>query len=158
MVVVKPRTKIGLLNVLTNYNMAIYLSFHVEGEKQISRRLNLMKVKKFKNAFDRIGRQLVQFYSSAVFSSEGAVIGEKWPNGPQYHRLQRTGAMRSSFRHRATEEQLVVENTASYFRYHQSNRPRHKLPRRVMIKLDNPRKQLVVREIQKEYFDELKRR
>lgn len=134
------------------------LSFNIEGEQQVSRKLRGLANKNLKNGFDRIGRNLVSFYSGAVFSSEGAVIGESWVNGPKYNGLVRTGSMRSNFNHRATAQSLVVENTTEYFKYHQSNKARSRLPRRVMIKLDEPRRQMVQKEIQKEYLDELRGR
>lgn len=134
------------------------LSFNIEGEQQVLRNLQGLANKDLKRAFDRIGRNLVGFYSGAVFSSEGGVIGEKWKKGPQYHGLVRTGTMRKNFKHRATAQSLEVENTTEYFKYHQSNKPRKKLPRRVMIKLDEPRRQMIVKEIQKEYIDELQQR
>jgi len=138
--------------------MAVFLSFSLEGEQQLLRRISGLKDKNLQPAFERIGRKLVEFYSGAVFSTQGAAIGASWPGGPNYHGLVRTGAMRSSFDYSATATRFELFNKTDYFMYHQSNKARHKLPRRVMLKLDNPRKMLVVKEVQQEYADELKKR
>lgn len=136
----------------------MFLSFNIEGEQQISRKLQGLRDKDLTGAFNRIGRLLVDFYSNDVFSSEGAVIGEPWKSGPSYHGLVRTGAMRRSFDYRASSDRLEIFNNDTKFMYHQSNKPRTRLPRRVMLKLDNPRKQLVVKEVQREYIAELQGR
>lgn len=48
--------------------------------------------------------------------------------------LQRTGKMRKSFRvSKITQNELEIDNTIDYFKYHQSNEPRKKLPRRQML-------------------------
>lgn len=151
-------TKTGHFTGLTSYSMSLFISFNIEGEQQISRRIQGLANKDLGAAFARIGRKLVDFYSGAVFDTEGAVIGQRWVGGPSYHGLVRTGEMRSSFDFIAQSDRLTIFNTSDHFKYHQSNRPRTKLPRRVMIKLDNPRKELVVKEIQKEYVDELQSR
>lgn len=135
------------------------LSFSIEGEQQISRKLQGLANKNLKKPFERVGRQLVKFYGTSVFSSEGGVIGERWASGPKYNGLVRSGTMKKNFKHRATAQSLEVFNETEYFKYHQSNKPRKSaLPRRVMIKLDEPRRQLIVKEVQKEFLAELQRR
>jgi hypothetical protein len=57
--------------------------------------------------------------------------------------------MRNSFIHKEGKDYVLVTNTAPYFKYHQSRLPRRKLPRRVMMKLDETRKQTIVKEFQK---------
>ena len=136
----------------------MHLSFNIEGEQELSRKLNGLANKNLKRPFERVGRKLVEFYSGSVFDSEGGVIGAKWKTGPQYHGLVRSGTMRKSFKHRATAQSLEVYNTAEYFKYHQSNKPRSKIPRRIMIKLDEPRRQMIVKEVQLEYLKELQAR
>lgn len=135
------------------------LSFNIEGEQQVSRKLHGLANKNLKRPFERVGRNLVEFYSSAVFDSQGSVIGEKWKGGPQYHGLVRSGTMRKNFKHRATAQSLEVYNPTEYFKYHQSNKSRKSnLPRRVMIKLDEPRRRMIVKEVQLEYLKELQAR
>ena len=121
------------------------ISFTLEGEKQISRNLRGLKNKDLRKAFQKAGRKLVPFYKNAVFSSEGSVIGERWKGGPAYHGLIRTGSMRNDFHYETTKYSLTLYNDTEYFRFHQSNKPRKSnLPRRVMFKLDEPRRQIVI--------------
>lgn len=134
------------------------LKFTIEGETQISRSLQGIENRNFTKEFEASGKKLVKFYSGEVFNTEGAVIGEKWVGGPRYHKLQITGKMRNSFQHTASPSMLIVENTDPKFGYHQSNKPRTKLPRRVMLKLDNLRKTWIVKEIQKGSIAILQRR
>jgi len=139
--------------------MSINLSFSIEGEKQLSRVIKGLQTKDLRQPFDEAGKELVVFYKTKVFDSQGGVIGEKWKGGPQYHGLVRTGTMRRRFQHRATRSRLEISNPTEYFKYHQSNRARKtNLPRRVMLKLDEPRKRLIVKTVQKSYVNTLKGR
>lgn len=101
--------------------------------------------------------QLKDIFSTDVFSTEGGVIEEEWPQlSPAYaHRkarlypgkgiLEATGAMRASFMTLWKPDQAMIWNEAAYFKYHQSNEPRHVLPRRAMMKLADAQRELVVR-------------
>lgn len=127
------------------------IQFEIEGEMQLSRRISGLAdgVKNWSWATKKVGQYLKEFFTNDVFESEGSVFRERWPGGPYYHKLQRTGAMRKSFAYKSNDEKVEVGNSAHYFKYHQSNRPRKKLPRRVMMKLDDHRKQRIVK-----YFQE----
>lgn len=139
--------------------MSVRINFTIEGEKQISRVIRGVEKKDLRQAFERAGRELVRFFGGRVFDSEGSAIGEKWPSGPQYHGLVRSGDMKKNFRFEARSDRLEISNPTEYFKYHQSNRARKSnLPRRVMLKLDEPRRKLVMKEVQKEYEEELRRR
>ena len=138
--------------------MAIYLGFSIEGEQQISRKLQKLKSTDLRIPFNRIGKLLVRFYGGEVFDTEGAVIGAKWKDGPYYNKLVRSGTMKKSFEYRSTKKQLEIKNETPYFKYHQSNAiRRNKLPRRKMLHLDEPRRQLVVKEIHEHYVDQLRK-
>lgn len=94
----------------------------------------------------------------ANFSNEGGTLGEKWPaRKPQFKNgsridtwalLRKTTKMYNSFRAQVSASELEVLNTAAQFKYHQSNKPRSKIPRRVMMKLDEARKRFVVKQLQ----------
>lgn len=128
------------------------LSFEIEGEVQLSRRIRGLStsLSNFKGVFRGVGTYLGGFFKNDVFNSEGAVFKEKWAGGPAYHKLQRTGKMRNSFIHKEGSDYVLVTNTAPYFKYHQSKLPRKKLPRRIMMKLDELRKQKIVKFFQAE--------
>jgi hypothetical protein len=71
--------------------------------------------------------------------------------------LERTGDLRHSFEDIMFDDYAVIFNTAEYFKYHQSRAPRAKLPRRVMMKIDQARKQFIQKSFQK-YNDDLIKR
>ncbi|MFA6048277.1 MAG: hypothetical protein WC737_05730 [Parcubacteria group bacterium] len=127
------------------------ISFEIEGEVQLARRIRNITstIKNFKGVFKNIGTYLVYFFKNDVFNTEGSVFGENWASGKYYNKLQRSGRMRNSFIHKEGKDYVLVTNTAPYFKYHQSRLPRRKLPRRVMMKLDETRKQTIVKEFQK---------
>jgi phage gpG-like protein len=107
--------------------------------------------------FKKSGDYLQGFFSDQVFASEGAVFGEPWaPLSPAYAAqkarkygsrgiLVATGAMQKSFQTQFGSNYVRVFNTSPYFKYHQSNQPRSRLPRRIVMKLDENRKQQVVK-------------
>lgn len=139
------------------------LEWSIEGEKQLSRVLLGMEssLRDYTHPFRQSADHLIRTFSQDVFQSQGAAIGERWQRLSPYTVAQKarrglpltplvgTGRMRASFRSIVSTDQAVVYNTTDYFKYHQSNRPRAHLPRRVMMKLSDNLKEQVVR-----YFQE----
>ncbi len=144
--------------------MGFQLQWSIEGEKQLSRTLQRVRsdIKDLRVPFGEAARYLQRTFERDVFDTEGQTIGEKWKRLSPYTVaqkarsgfsgagiLQRTGAMRRSFKSIVATDQAVIYNTAPYFKYHQSNKPRHRIPRRVMMKIaENQREQVV------KYFQE----
>lgn len=139
------------------------LSFTIEGEDQMMRRLRGISesMKDFRPEFRNTGRLLLKTFADN-FGTQGRTIGEPWARlkpatvmqkvrlgfsgaGP----LIRTGGMKKSFRSEPTGTQVRISNDSPHFAYHQSNKPRGKLPRRVMMKIDETRKQQIVSIFQK---------
>jgi len=130
------------------------VSFKIEGEKQLSRRLKGVSVDllNWRPQLKKIGKYLVEVFSGSVFETEGREIGEPWKkrkDSNAWPLLQRSGKMKRSFKSIAMMTSVDITNTADYFKYHQSKKPRRKLPRRIMMKLDNERKQGVIKIIHK---------
>ena len=139
------------------------LSFSIEGDKALSRRLRIFSkvTKDFRKPFDKTGKYLRDFIKGDVFETRGRVIGETWkPLNKKYASwksqhypgkgiLEATGKMKSGFKYRAGKQEVVVGSIVDYFKFHQSNKPRKKMPRRIMMKLDETRKQKIVK-----YFHE----
>lgn len=135
------------------------LSFDIEGDKQISRRLRIVAkgMKDFKKPFNKTGKYLKDFIKGNVFETRGRIIGESWkPLNKKYaiwkskHYpgkgiLEATGNMRKGFVYKAGKQEVVVGNIVDYFRYHQSNKPRSKMPRRIAMKLNEDNKQRIVK-------------
>lgn len=136
------------------------LEWHIEGEKQVSRKLRGIaeSLRDWTPAFQKIAGELRRDFSGDVFESEGEAIGERWtPLSRAYAErkavkypgkgiLEATGKMRRAFQSQYDATSARVWNNIAYFKYHQSNKlPRRKLPRRVMMKLDNDRKEFIQR-------------
>lgn len=138
------------------------LEWTIEGETQISRVLQglIAKTQNLSVPFKQSADYLKDVFSRDVFSTEGRVIGEQWQRLSPYTVAQkarqgypldilvRTGAMKKSFVTEVGKDFATIGNTAEYFKYHQSNQPRHKIPRRVMMKLANNQKEQVVKYFQ----------
>lgn len=136
------------------------LTFSIEGEVQLERRIRGLSndIKNWSKTFKSTGDYLKTFFSTEVFQTKGAVIGEKWKQGRYYNGLVRTGTMKNSFIRKFGTDYVLITNTAPYFKYHQSKLPRKKLPRRIMMKLDEKRKQKIVKLFQAELIKKANKR
>lgn len=112
-----------------------------------------------------VGKELQMYYSGVAFSSQGDVFGAPWaPLSAKYEAykgslnhatktrsvplikgqiLVWSGKMKDSFGYEATGSGVIVGNTAPYFKYHQSAEPREKIPRRVMLGINDSVRTLV---------------
>ena len=139
--------------------MAFQLSWTIEGEKQLSRRLLTLEdaVQDYSYPFSQSADFLKGVFSRDVFQTQGTAIGERWrrlspvtvaqkarrgyPSTP----LIGTGSMQRSFHTIVSSDQAVIYNTAAYFKYHQSKAPRSHLPRRVMMKIHHNQREQIIR-------------
>ena len=135
------------------------ITWSIEGEVQLARRLNIIatSIKDWTPAFQEAADRLTSIFSEDVFRTQGAIIGESWQSlKPKYlaqkvkqgyppDTLIKTGRMKSSFISDVASDHATISNISPYFKYHQSKEPRNKLPRRIMMKLGNPQKEIVVK-------------
>lgn len=135
------------------------LSWSIEGEEQLVRNLrNIGKgIKDWTPAFKEASDRLKKVFSEDVFKTKGSIIGEQWnPLKPKYlaqklrggfpaDTLVKTGKMQNSFQSIVQTDRAEIWNSTQYFKYHQSSAPRSKLPRRVMMKLAENQKQIIVK-------------
>lgn len=116
----------------------LYLSGNLEGEQQLDRILGTMdgKFNDFREPLEQSKEQLLKTTSSN-FSLGGHLMGGWRPRKRIYSHpiLDKTGAMKNNFQSRVTNTQMEIWNPTRYFKYHQSNKPRTRLPRRVMLKI-----------------------
>lgn len=148
--------------------MSIQISWTIEGEQQVSRMLQKLEtnIKNFSVPLNRISKTLVDLFSHEVFDTQGGAIGESWKplakstldakkrKGYPATPLIATGDMQRGFKSLVSSDQAVIYNTQDYFKYHQSNQPRTKIPRRVMMKLGNKQKELVVKAFKEFILDQ----
>ncbi|MDQ0923342.1 hypothetical protein QF038_001850 [Pseudarthrobacter sp. W1I19] len=122
--------------------MGLNMKIEITGDKATMDRLAAMgdSLERMPDAMRETGTYLREFFSGEVFASHGGAIGMAWPRlsprteaekareFPGRPMLVRTGLMQRSFRSSFTDSSVRVRNTAPYFKYHQSDLPRTKLP------------------------------
>lgn len=147
------------------------LTFSIEGETQLLRRLKGAEsdLRNWEPEFNKTGKLLLKTFREN-FDSQGRTLGVTWPPlapstvaekrrlGYPLTPLVRTGKMRRGFRANSSKRDVVIRNVQDYFVYHQSRQPRKKIPRRVMMKLDAKRKQLIIKIFQKSIESQLQKR
>jgi hypothetical protein len=131
--------------------MAFRLQMGLEGETKIDRILGIVVegVTDFRDPLEE-SKTIILDRVQQNFDKRGAYFGGWQPrkiNRP-WPLLEQTGKMRRSFDGVVTSTQLKVENKDPKFKYHQSNKPRKKLPRRVMLNIDAPTAVLITKAFQ----------
>lgn len=146
------------------------VSFEVDGEKQLSRNLRVF-ARNMKNTqrFNKEAIDIVEQRSMEIFEKQGSNVKKApvWkglsdrtlkarrertgyykrpPSNPKI--LRWTGNLQNSRKKRATKQNGILEFTAPYSGFHQ--RGGGKLPKRVIIDLDNKTNAEIVRSLQKE--------
>lgn len=130
----------------------------IEGEKEFSRRLLIVAdgIRTFEKPLDQIGTELLKSFE-LNFESRGELFGgwEPRKEDKPWPLLEKSGEMRHGFDKIVQDNAVTVFNPVDWFKYHQSNKPRAVLPRRVMMKIDTERKAFIIRAFQK-YIQQLK--
>ena len=106
----------------------------------------ISKLSNAKPAFDAFGSQVTRFLIPEKFNRSEDSYGNKWaPLAASTLRrkykgklrsaygtkpLNATGTLKKSFRFRTQDDGVLIFTEEDYFKYHQSDAPRKKLPRR----------------------------
>lgn len=116
----------------------VVISGAVEGDVQLSRELLTLdaSLSTFREPLTQAKTQLLST-TQLNFGAVGALMGGWQPRTRAYPwpLLEKTGRMRGGFKSKVGTNRMEIWNPTIYFKYHQSNRPRKKLPRRVMLKI-----------------------
>ena len=151
--------------------MALTLQFSIQGQTQLLRKLEGVseEMKNWYPEFRKTGTMLLKTFKDN-FATDGGMLGKPWKPlagttltqkarlGYPADILVRTGKMRDSFRSTPNNTYVEMDNPSPYFVYHQSNQPRTKLPRRIMMHLDEKRKQMIVKIFQTAVKEKLRKR
>lgn len=133
------------------------LNIEIEGERQFSRRLLVAAegLENFTRPLSSIGSELLQSFQ-VNFDQRGALFGGWDPPARDYGHplLEDSGTMRDSFDSIVEAERVFLFNLTPYFPYHQSKQARSKIPRRVMMMINDDNRKMIVREFQ-EYVREV---
>lgn len=131
--------------------MAFRLQMGLEGETQIDRILGITVegVTNFREPLEE-SKTIILDRVQQNFDRRGALFGGWKPRKIEkpWPLLEQTGKMRRNFDGEVTETRLKVGNKDPKFPYHQSNKPRKKLPRRVMLTIDAPTATLITKAFQ----------
>lgn len=138
----------------------ITISGEIEGVKELDRRLMISadNLEDFTAPFTSIERYLLNTWQMN-FDARGGLFGG-WPAAKKdygHPLLEDTREMRDSFTSNVTSQFVEFGNSSDYFKFHQSSAPRTRLPRRVMMKLDQERKDQVVKTFQQWANDAIKK-
>lgn len=129
----------------------ITLHAEVQGDVQLDRKLGFMA-----KAYDDFSDPLEESSNSLLksfdenFDMRGKRFGGWAPRKivADWPLLEKSGDMRESFVSAVTKTQAVLGNTSEYFPYHQSNAPRTKIPRRVMMMIDEQSRREIIKHFQ----------
>lgn len=129
----------------------IFLDASIEGEQQLQRRLGIVAdgVEDFSPPLENISDELLHSVDEN-FSQRGSLFGG-WPPRKveqPWPLLEKSGELRGGFVSAVKSDYLEIGNFVSYFKFHQSNKPRARLPRRVMLKIDQQRKIYITKAFQ----------
>lgn len=149
------------------------LQFEIEGDQLLYSRLEgiAKNLADWKDTFVKTGEYLKKSFKDN-FEVQGALLGKPWqPLKPAtiafklrkgyprpYDPLIATGRMMESFADETGKFHVRVYNPIEYFKYHQSNKPRRVIPRRVMIHLTAKMQQQIVKFFGEKIQDKLKAR
>lgn len=141
----------------------IQLKVTLEGDKLLARDLMVVAdgMKNWKPALEKVNREVLKSFDMN-FDSEGGLFQQGgWPARKKAYPwpiLEKTGRMRMAFVSSVSETEAVFSNPTPYFKYHQSNKPRTRLPRRIMMALDDDRKTFIVKAFQEHIVNTLQGR
>jgi phage gpG-like protein len=145
----------------------LQIGWSIEGEKQISRGFDFVG-KELSNLTQPLtkARDLLLKTFKENMDKEGGIFGQWAPLSPRYAEqkaekypgtkiLERTGLMRRSFKTLVSSTSATLWNPTTYFAFHQSNKARRRLPRRLMMKIDDARRKEILRFFT-EYLNEVR--
>jgi len=147
------------------------LHFEIEGEDLLYRRLMGIseKLADWRSTFAKTGYYLKKTFRDN-FLFNGDLLEKRWAplklatilakrrKGQPDDPLIGSGKMMESFASDPQKMYVRVYNPVEYFKYHQSNKPRRVIPRRVMISLTEKMRQQVIKFFQSEIEEALRYR
>jgi len=129
--------------------MKPFISIDIQGEKQLA--AGFVRVQRGISNFIQPLTESTSLLRRVIddnFDSEGSTLGRPWKKlaNPRSGKiLQLTGNMRRSFIDKVSTSKAEISNKTNYFKFHQSNKARTKLPRRIMMRIDATRRNEIMR-------------
>ena len=118
----------------------IQVDFGIEGDVEVSAMFDAAGVrsKTLRRPFRLIG----EYFEERIqknYGGRGSIWG-KWVRRARAYDhplLEDTGTMRDSFKKKVGNSYVEISNTDPKFKYHQSKKPRKRIPRRVMMAVEH---------------------
>ena len=129
------------------------LTIEVEGVEEVALMFDLtgQKAQDMRPTFSSVGDLMLKAFDMN-FDSHGNEFGSPWkPRLKAYPwpMLEQTGRMKQGFDRRYGADYVELYNEEPYFKYHQSSKARTtRLPRRIMMKIDQKRLDMIIKEFQ----------
>lgn len=128
------------------------VSFSVEGDDEVISMFDTAgrRVGNLKTPMRAIGKMMLG-YIDQNYGSHGGLWGRWKPRKRSYPwlLLEKSGRMRGGFKANATSNAVEIGNSQSYFKYHQSKKPRSSnLPRRVMMAVQDQQRRETMKILQ----------
>lgn len=130
----------------------------ITGDKELADKLKRLGTSffDFSQAMRTIGAEAARYYANQGFASQGGVFQKIWSPLNQNYAVRKSklyrgrpplvasGTMQNSFEYQYGPQQVAIGNSAPYFKYHQSALPRTRLPRRAVMGINEPIRQMVI--------------
>lgn len=137
--------------------MGLAVHITIKGDKETLARIKKLgtSMKELKPAMDKVGEYATGYYASIGILDKGRPYNAQWPDYSTAYKkwkeihypgrpmMVQTGTLSDSFKHEATKNSVRIYNTAPYFKYHQSDEPHIKIPRRQMMGINGTIKRVV---------------
>lgn len=142
--------------------MGLRITVKISGDATVQRKLAILgnDLNKLPEAMKNIGKEAAEYYRTTGFSDRGRPWGAGWQDlSVQYKKwkekhyagrptLVRTGDMQDGFFAESNSTSVTIDNSVSYYKYHQSSADRKSnLPRRQMAGVNGKIKDMVRSEI-----------
>lgn len=132
--------------------MGMQIGFEIEGDKQISAELGITidHLQDFSEPMSEAADIMMDAVEDN-FDKRGGRFGGWDPRKDNlpHPLLEKSGDMRKEFYKESTSDYAMVGNSDPKFPFHQSNQPRTKLPRRVMLQIDATMRDEIFKAFQK---------
>lgn len=122
----------------------------IKGINELSRRLDKLGKADLSTSIRNTSKFVLKEVDKN-FATQGATLGRKWKKRVKprpWSTLNRTGALRRSFRARQGLNKAIIHSTSKIFAYHQLGTKR--IPPRIMLAVTKQMRRFGVREVKKE--------
>lgn len=148
----------------------LQVEIQLKGDREVIKQLKAVgdSLGDWKPTLRTIADYFQNYFGETTFEFEGVNLGLPWPDLSQPYKdkkrvefsgkgiLERTGDLRKGWRTEVNKEFALIENKVPYGIYHQSTKPRKRLPRRALMHFNEQSKQYIVNEFASDLAKKIK--